>query len=190
MSLFTSKTVALPDGAEVLLRSPELDDTPRLIEYLDAVRRETGFLMWSSEDDLPDIDAERKWVEARREEEGGVTILAESKGQVVSICGIDRHGSFARIRHCAELGISIRKAWCDRGLGTVLMRELIGWAESFAGLEVVSLGVIDGNDRALALYTKHGFEATGRKRWRVKRDGVYVDEIVMSRWVGMTEAMS
>ncbi len=189
MSLFTPRTVTLPDGAEVLLRSPELDDAPRLIEYLDAVRRETGFLMWGPEDDMPDIQAERKWVEARLEEEGGVMILAEADGQVVSICDIGRHGPFVRIRHGGELGISIRKAWCDRGLGTMLMRELIDWAEAYPDLEVISLGVIDGNDRALALYTKHGFEATGRKRWHIKRDGEYVDEIIMSRWVGEPEAV-
>jgi RimJ/RimL family protein N-acetyltransferase len=187
MSLFESKTVTLPDGAEVLLRSPEVDEAPRLIEYLDAVRRESGFLMWGPEDDLPDEESERKWVQSRRDEEGGVTVLTEADGQVVSICGIDRHGPFSRARHCAELGISIREAWCDRGLGSVLVRELIGWAEAHEGLEVISLEVFDGNDRALALYEKHGFEATGRRRWRIKRDGEYFDAILMSRWVGAAE---
>ena len=105
-------------------------------------------------------------------------------GQIISVCGVDRHGPFTKVRHGAELGISIRKDWCDRGLGTVLLSELINWAEVYDGLEVVSLGVIDGNDRAKAVYTKHGFEATGRKRWHVKRNGEYVDEIIMSRWVG------
>ena len=71
MSLFESKTVTLPDGAELLLRSPEVDEAPRLIEYLDAVRRESGFLMWGPEDDLPDEESERKWVQSRRDEEGG-----------------------------------------------------------------------------------------------------------------------
>lgn len=57
MSLFDNKTITLPDGAFVTLRSPELDDAPALIEYLDAVRRETPFLMWGSDDELPDTEA-------------------------------------------------------------------------------------------------------------------------------------
>lgn len=187
MSLFTPKTITLRDGVQMLLRSPELDEAPQLIDYLDTVRRETGFLMWSPGDDLPDVESETKWIKARREEEGGITILSKAEGQVASICGVDRHGPFVRIRHCAELGISIRKEWCGRGLGTVLLGELINWAEDYDGLEVVSLGVIDGNDRAKALYIKHGFEETGRKRWHVKRDGKYMDEIIMSRWVGSAE---
>jgi RimJ/RimL family protein N-acetyltransferase len=188
MSLFTSKTITLPDGTEVLLRSPELDDAPRLIAYLDAVRRETAFLMWGPDDDLPTEEAERDWVRSRREETG-VTILAEAGGSIVSVCGVDRHGPFTKARHCAELGISIVAAWCNRGLGHVLMRELVAWAEACPVLDVVALGVIDGNERAMSLYRKHGFEATGRKRWRIKRGDDYVDEIVMSRWVGAPEVL-
>lgn len=71
MSLFTNKTITLPDGAEVLLRSPELDDAPRLIAYLDIVRRETEFLYWGPDDDLPDVAKERDWISSRRDERGG-----------------------------------------------------------------------------------------------------------------------
>ncbi len=189
MSLFPPKTVTLRDGAQVLLRSPEVEEAKQLIDYLDVVRHDTDFLMWGPDDELPSLESEREWVKARRDEAAGVTILSEADGQVVSICGVDSHGPFSRVRHCAELGISIRKDWCDRGLGSILLGELVDWAEVCESLDVVSLSVIDGNDRAAHLYKKHGFEPTGRKRWHIKRGNEYVDEIIMSRWVGDPKAV-
>lgn len=119
-----------------------------------------------------------------------MTIVAEADSQIVSVCGIDREGPQYRIRHNALLGISITQAWCGRGLGTVLMTELIGWAEVCPELDVVWLGVCDGNDRAVSVYRKLGFELTGRRPSRVKFKGRYCDELTMSRWVGVSEVVS
>ena len=50
------------------------------------------------------------------------------------------------------------------------------------GYEQIELGVIDGNERAKALYEKAGFVETGRYKNAMKYDdGTYRDEIIMWR---------
>ncbi len=182
MSVFTPKTLTLKDGAKVTLRSPEEDDAPRLIDYLDAVRRETDFILFSPDDDLPELEWERNWVRSNRDG-AGVQIMAEADGEVVSLCGIGC-GGHERVRHRGDIGISVRQAWCDRGLGTLLMHELVGWAEQSDAVDVLTLGVFADNPRAIRVYEKAGFAVDGRRRWQTKRGDDYVDELIMSRWVG------
>lgn len=186
MSIFNPKTLTLRGGAEVSLRSPTADDAPRLLRYLDAVRRQTPFIQWGPDDALPTLQQERQWVQSRRDRDGSVILIAEAAGEVISICGVDRDGPYQRIDHGAELGISIDAAWCDGGLGTLLMGELIAWATRHPALSVLRLGAFADNDRAIALYTKLGFEPEGRRRWRLRRGDALVDEVIMSRWVGQT----
>ncbi len=183
MSIFEAKTLTLRDGARVHLRSPTEDDAPRLLAYIDAVRHETTGILFAPEDELPSLKWERQWIRGNREK-AGIQIMAEDEaGDMIALCsaGCDaRH----RIRHRADIGISVRAAWCDRGLGTLLMKELVAWGRAEPGVEVLSLGVYADNPRALRVYEKVGFTHDGERRWHVKRDGQFVNEVVMSCWVG------
>lgn len=184
MSVFELKTLNLRDGAKVFLRSPEEDDAEKLLAYLDVVRRETPFLMFGPEDDLPSVAWERNWIKERRDDRGGVQIMAfNAMGKVLGLCGIDV-SRFDCSKHRGELGISVCAQWCGRGLGGALMDELIAWATAKPGLEVLMLSVMEENDRAIRVYERSGFVAGGRSRWSIRRGGKYVDEIIMSRWVG------
>lgn len=183
MSVFSPKTLTLSDGETVSLRSPEEDDAPRMIDYLDAMRRETTGVLFAPEDELPTVEWERDWVKMRREETGVMIMTEDAGGDIVSLCNVDV-GDRSRTAHRGDLGISLRAAWCDRGLGTQLMHELIAWSEAAAGIDLLTLCVYADNPRAIRVYEKVGFVREGRRRWHIKRDGAYVDQIEMSRWVG------
>lgn len=170
----------LPDGAVVRLRSPIEDDAEALLAYLDAVRRETDCLMFDPADDLP---SERAWIRGALEDPLALKIAAEADGAIVGLCEVRADGGLRRQRHRAEIGISIRAAWCNRGLGTLLMRELIDWSRRQDGLTVLRLGVFAHNERAIAVYHKLGFVEEGIRRRAVRyTDGTYVDERMMSLW--------
>jgi RimJ/RimL family protein N-acetyltransferase len=49
------------------------------------------------------------------------------------------------------------------------------------GLKVACLEVFEGNDRAIHVYKKRGYEVTGRKPGAVLHKGEYIDSIVMTR---------
>jgi RimJ/RimL family protein N-acetyltransferase len=189
VSVFAAKPITLPDGAEVLLRSPDESEAQRLLDYLDAVRRESDGIMFDPADDLPSIEEERQWVRGNLESDGGVHVAAVIENQIAALAGIYPM-KFVRQRHSAGIGISIRKRWCGRGLGTVLMRELVGWACEHRGLEQLTLCVFDTNPCAQAVYRKVGFREDGRLPRRAKIHGQYIDLVEMSLWLNEAEALS
>jgi len=189
VSVFTAKTITLPDGAEVLLRSPQESEAQRLLEYLDAVRRESDGIMFDPADDLPSIEEERRWVRSHMENNDGVHVAAVVEDQIVALAGIHPM-KFLRQRHSAGVGISIRKQWCDRGLGTLLMRELVDWARAHPGLEQLTLCVFECNPRAQAVYRKIGFREDGRLPRRAKVNRRYIDLVEMSLWLAEAETLA
>ena len=55
-----------------------------------------------------------------------------------------------------------------------LMRRLLDWADNWAGLLRIELGVFSDNARAIALYRKFGFELEGTQRAWALREGVFI----------------
>ncbi len=187
MSLFENKTIVLPDGAEVLLRSPRVEEATQLLVYLDAVRSETNGIMYSPADRLPSLEEERQWVRGHTGNDDAVHVAAEVGGEIVALAGVDPT-RFTRQSHLAGVGISIREKWCSRGLGSILMRELIEWSRERPGLKMLTLCVFANNPRAQAVYRKVGFREDGRLPRRAKVNDDYVDIIEMSLWLEDGEA--
>lgn len=63
-----------------------------------------------------------------------------------------------RISHIAELGISILKDYWGIGLGSILMEELLSWAEENQAIYRLELTVQEQNTVAVHLYEKFGFQ--------------------------------
>ena len=86
-----------------------------------------------------------------------------------------------KMRHRATAGIAIRQAYWNLGIGTALFEEMIRISRE-RGLRQMELEMTDGNERGLALYTKMGFEITGRRPDAFRmRDGTYRDDILMTK---------
>lgn len=183
MAIFEEKAVTLRDGASVLLRPPREEDAEAMLAYLDALRRETDFILYAPQDALPTLDEERAIARSWRDKPNSIAITAWHGEELISIC--DCSGSrFHRERHKRGIGISIRQGWCGRGLGTVLMNELVDQARR-QGATLLELTVFAHNARAIALYRKCGFVECGRKPRDLQyADGRHADTLVMSRWIG------
>ena len=87
-----------------------------------------------------------------------------------------------RIRHVGRLGpIAVARAWQGRGVGSALMRAAIDLADNWLNLIRLELLVIDGNDGAIGLYRRCGFEIEGTLRAFGFQAGRYVDVHTMAR---------
>jgi putative acetyltransferase len=86
-----------------------------------------------------------------------------------------------RRAHAGSLAIGVHDAWQRRGIGNVLMTELLDLADNWLGLRRVELTVFADNDAALALYRKFGFDIEARQRGAVLRRGVLIDCYLMAR---------
>ena len=77
--------------------------------------------------------------------------------------------------------IALLKEFWGLGIGTAMFREMIAIAEGW-GVMQLELEVFEGNERALALYRKMGFEIVSHVPNAIKQpDGTLVSEFLMVR---------
>ena len=152
---YPRKEITLKTGETAVFRSPTEDDAEGMLDYLRTVVFETEFLLRTPEDPLPDLEGEKRFLQSFAEGEGNVMIVCEMDGIIVGNCSMNR-GRHQKDRHRASIGIALRKAYWNRGIGTAMFRELTQIAEQW-GLEQMELTFIEGNDRGRALYEKMGF---------------------------------
>ena len=177
--------VGLCDGSRVSLRSPVPEDAEALLGYLDRVRRESDFLQFGPQDNLPTVEQEREWIKGATLAPTSRQILAEADGAPVALAGLHGSAAFAKTAHRASLGISVRADWQGRGLGRWLMNDLVEWARANPSLDLLTLSVYDGNDRARVLYASLGFVVDGVTPGAIRgAEGAAVDEVHMSLWTG------
>ena len=173
------KQIALRDGREVLLRSPDPADAKRIFDWFTELIAEDTFIA-TPPSARPTLEGEQKFLEnmlGRTESGDALHLYAEdSRGQFVGHMGIDRHRG--RHTHCAELATSVSRGWRDCGLGTALMRAHLAEIHRL-DLRTLFLGVLANNPRAIHLYAKFGFRECGRRPDYALYKGEFVDLIDM-----------
>lgn len=92
-----------------------------------------------------------------------------------------RGGRIPAERHRATLGMGLFEAYTGRGLGQRLLEEALAWARRDTSLAWIDLGVFEGNQRALRLYQRLGFEHVGVRvdAFRLD-DGRSIDDLLMA----------
>ncbi len=109
-----------------------------------------------------------------------IFLVAEVEGKIV---GYSRcvGNELSRFRHKAEFGICIIKKYWGYGIGKVLLKNILMWADT-VGVEKISLNVIQTNTKAIQLYKRYGFVEEGLLlNDRIHKDGNYYNTVVMSR---------
>lgn len=109
-----------------------------------------------------------------------VMLLAERDGQVLGSCGLHLVPNVRR-RHTAMLGISVLPHAQGQGVGKALMHGICDYADRWAHILRIELGVFVDNHRAIRLYEQFGFVLEGTHRAYALRNGVYADSHFMAR---------
>lgn len=81
-----------------------------------------------------------------------------------------------------ELGILIGKAHWGHGYGADATNTAVQYAFERLGVRKVTLGVVRGNWRAVAMYTDCGFVIEGILKDEAWCNGAYRDVLRMARW--------
>lgn len=108
-------------------------------------------------------------------------LVALRDGEVVASAGLHATGPALRRRHVMSLGMAVGPQAQGQGVGKALMAALLDYADNWAQVLRIELGVYVDNERAIALYKRFGFEVEGRMRGYALRDGRYVDSYAMAR---------
>jgi putative acetyltransferase len=112
--------------------------------------------------------------------EGDYMLVACVDGEIVGHAGLHASKS-PRRTHAMSLGLAVADPWHRRGVGTALVKAMVGLADDWMNVIRLELTVFADNAAALALYRKFGFEIEGTHKAYALRAGEYVDAHSMAR---------
>lgn len=167
----------------IVVRKANLEDASRILQIQKDVVEEGVFLTTSPDEFDKTVAQQRDWMGKILDNDKETMLVAEtSQGIVGWIVFLSPNRT--KLSHTGSFGMMIDKGFRDKGIGKLLIKRLLDWAELNPLIEKVSLGVFSINKRAIALYKKMEFIEEGRKIKEFKMDnGEYVDDILMYKLV-------
>ncbi|MBR6313813.1 MAG: GNAT family N-acetyltransferase [Clostridia bacterium] len=153
--------IILKNGKEALIRSGEAADGLAVYENFNQTHAETDYLLSYPDENNFDPAQEAQFLEEKIKSPNEIQLLALLDGAVAGTAGIEAVGRKDKVKHRAEFGISVSKAYWGLGIGRALTNACIRCAKE-AGYSQLELTAVADNERALALYRSLGFEEFGR----------------------------
>lgn len=172
------------DDGKVNIREGALKDAEALLTIQKAVVEEGEFLITAPEEFATNtIEQQMKWMERILENERETIFVAEQNDTVVGWL-VFQSPRRQRLAHTGSLGMMVHRDFRGKGIGKMLIGELLAWVKAHPLLEKVSLGVFSTNHQAIALYKHMGFVEEGRKVREIKlNEYEYADDILMYKFV-------
>lgn len=155
------KTITLKDGRTCVLRNGTEVDGQALLDIFILTHAQTDFLLSYPEETNKTAEQEAQFLKERTESANEIELLAEVDGIVVGSAGIGCVRDREKVRHWAEFGISVDRAYWGLGIGRALTEASIECAKA-AGYVQLELEAVAENKNALALYKSIGFVEYGR----------------------------
>ena len=156
-----NRKIVLKNGKEALLRNGDSADGLTVYENFNATHAETDYLLSYPDENSFGPEQEAQFLEEKTKSPDEIEIIAIIDGCVAGTAGIEAVGRKYKVKHRAELGISILKEYWGLGLGKALTKACIQCAKE-AGYTQLELNVVAENEAAIALYQSLGFTEFGR----------------------------
>lgn len=171
------------NGVNVLVRTGEIDDAQQVLDIQRETILENDYLISVPEEFDKTIVEQKKWMQELIENERKTIIVAEINNNVVGWI-VFQTPTRIRLSHTGSFGMMVNRGYREIGIGKMLVKELLNWAEDNPLIEKVSLGVFSTNQRAIRLYKRFGFEEEGRKIKEIKmNENNYADDVLMYKFV-------
>lgn len=154
-------TVQLKDGRTCVIRNGTQQDGQAMLDVFLLTHAQTDYLLTYPDEANMTAGQEAAFLKEKTESEDEVELLAEIDGAVVGSAGIGRVGGKEKVRHRADFGISVDKAWWGLGIGRALTLACIECAKA-AGFAQLELEVVADNANAISMYRSVGFAEYGR----------------------------
>jgi phosphinothricin acetyltransferase len=133
------------------------------------------------------LEHRRKWFQGRGDKHP-VTV-AECEGKIVGWSSISPYHSRTAYRHTVENSVYVHHDWHRRGIGSLLLKDLIQKASMLGHHAIIA--VIDSDQTAsIALHAKYGFEHVGRFRQIGLKFGRWLDVVYMELLLGGSNSSS
>ena len=179
------ETITLKDGRTCLLRNGTEGDGKALNDIFFLTHAQTDYLLTYADECTMTEEDSAIYLKERTESPHDIEILAFVDGIVVGSAGIEAvDAAKEKVRHRAEFGISIDRAYWGLGIGRALTQACIACARR-AGYLQLELDVVADNAAAIALYQSEGFVEFGRNRRGFRtREGGWQELVLMRLELG------
>jgi ribosomal protein S18 acetylase RimI-like enzyme len=168
--------------SNLTVRDARIEDAAVLAVAEREIAKNPGFLA-SQPSELTDKRFAEKIAELSKTDNGKY-IVAQEGDEIVGHAMLDPM-RLSACRHVVHLTIVVHPGWQGKGVGKVLLGELIRWAKTTTTVEKIELHARSSNTVALGLYRKFGFSEIGRWTRRLKvAPGQYLDDVAMELWTG------
>lgn len=154
------RQIRLKNGQTAILRNGTAADGAAALENFLQARRETDYLLSYPDESTLTVEDEGRYLQEKTDSPSEIELLALVDGKVAGMVGIEAVGTQEKVRHRADFGVSILREYWGLGLGKAMMEACIQCARE-AGYAQLELTVVAENERAIALYQKHGFVECG-----------------------------
>jgi RimJ/RimL family protein N-acetyltransferase len=161
----------------IAIRPARPEDASTLVELGAAIGGEPEAWLLNT-DGWRSVTEERRYLRALRRHPDAAVFVAEDEGEIVGRLSVARDPHSAS-RHVADLGLMVAASHRRRGIGRALLEQAEAWARS-AGVIKLELHVFPWNEPAIRLYEGFGFEREGLRKDHYRRNGDYVDAILMA----------
>lgn len=160
--------------------SPE--DAAEIIALMKIIGSESDNLSFDGNGIPVTVDEEAEFLKSIGHSRNEAFFVARRDSKII---GTAHYTAFTkkRMAHRGEFGICVRKSECGRGVGSMLLGEILSFAKDVARSQIVSLEVRSDNIAAIKLYEKFGFEKIGRFRGFFKINGEFIDFDIMQKFI-------
>jgi len=168
---------------ELLIREAEAEDAAELVTFLNCVSLETDFTSLDGEGILLTDTEMELFLDKQTHLENQITLLALLNDEIAGIVNITADQR-KRVRHIGDLFIVIGQKYWNNGLGSLLLEEVVEWAQASGVLRRLQLTVQTRNQAAVHLYQKYGFVIEGRQeRGAYIEEGKFIDVYLMGKLI-------
>lgn len=175
-----NRTVRLKDGRECLLRDGREEDGQAVFEIFNLHHGETDYLLSYPDENSMDGEQESAFLKEKSDSDREIQMIAVVDNVVVGMASLMSKGSKDKVRHRADFGISVSRAYWGLGIGGALLVGCIECAKD-AGYEQLELEVVAENRVAVSMYERAGFVEYGRNAKGFKSRGSGFQELIYMR---------
>jgi RimJ/RimL family protein N-acetyltransferase len=168
----------LSDGRQLEIREARPADARATIACLNQAGGQTDFLTFGANEFDVSISREQEFIKWCRNTPNALMLLAEVEGQLAGLLTLEGNPR-PRMRHVAELGISLLQQYWGQGIGRCLLQTGIDWAGQIGLIRKINLRVHEDNRRAIRLYESFGFQREGLVSREYQIDGQFYANILM-----------
>ena len=134
------------------------EDAAELLACLKQMGAETDNLTFGAEGLPVSVEDEMAYIRQMEDSCDQIMLVAKDNGKIVGNAALSRLPR--RMQHRGDFCISVLKSYWNKGIGSLLLSEIIRYANDNS-FEVLDLQVRSDNSPAIHLYEKFGFVKIG-----------------------------